>query len=77
MGFKRRFRRVEVLWRDSSTYSGWQDDNEPRPVIECRTAGYLVADTPDHVSVAQSHAAHNVGEVIVIPRECILEIRRI
>ena len=72
MGFKRRFKRVTVRWRDSSQYSGWQDDGYPRPVIVCETTGYLVRESETCVEIAGSLAEHNIGEVTVFPRACIV-----
>lgn len=77
MGFKRRFQRVTVLWRDTSSCHGWQDDDEDRQVMECESSGYLLRETATAIELAQSHAAHNVADVMVIPRECILRVTRI
>ncbi len=72
------FKCVEVIWEDStSSPDGWQDDDSlPKPSIMF-SRGWLVKEEKSYVCVAcTAYKTYEgnwmFGEVISIPRRCIL-----
>lgn len=67
---------VEVEWVDSHVHDRWVTpaDLEDTGVARCSTVGYLIQDSPLHVTVAQSVGTKVLGDVeeygqpITIPR---------
>ena len=68
---------VIVTWVDAATDNGWTDTDEAHDFTppECMTVGYLLADKPDHVVLAQSHGGDEMGNRWTIPRGMISLIR--
>jgi len=70
--------KVEVLWHDANTESGWvtlEDAKEVLPQL-CRSLGYLLVKDEVVVVIVQSIQEGNddVGDALCIPRESVLEI---
>ena len=74
---------VYVSWLDSASAKGWMSlDQVPDGPLNCETAGYLIKSEPAYVAVTSSRivnddCAHPIGDVIIIPRCAIQEIRKI
>lgn len=68
---------VIVTWVDAATDNGWTDTDEAHDFVppECMTVGYLVADKPDHLVLAQTHGGNEMGNRWVIPRGMIKAVR--
>ncbi len=66
----------KIVWVDTQTKSGWLDEDEliDQPLKVC-TAGWLVSENSEAVTLAQSYVEEldQVGEIIVIPKVAILE----
>lgn len=74
--------RVEVEWRDSASRGGWRtpdDYKRANAVGPIRSMGYLLTQTKDIVQVAQTQSAMNgdISDVMTIPRENVLRIKRL
>ena len=73
----KKFRRVEVLWRDTSGKNGWCDDldvqeklNEPDYVS---TVGYLLEKTRDKLIIASGESCWGTYmNLLSIPRNCVI-----
>ena len=75
---------VLVLWRDSMGKPGWYSKET---IIEFadmddlihESAGFLLQANDDNVTLVLSHGQNekSVGDALKIPRECIMEIRRL
>lgn len=61
---------VLVVWIDAATEAGWTDTEDAHDFVppECQTLGYLIADKPDHVVLAQTHGGNEMGNRWTIPR---------
>ena len=72
--------RVEVVWGDATTHSGQTSlaDAAQLGLTERHTTGYLVAETPEKIVVAQSFDPDDatVDEVTVIPAPWVRTRRR-
>jgi hypothetical protein len=70
---------VLVEWRDASSEEGPLLPGELTPCVELRTAGILVREDADSVSVAQDYcpADERFRKVIHIPRPMIRAVRRL
>jgi cell wall assembly regulator SMI1 len=67
---------VEVHWVDSITYGGWRDEDMTRedmetPLPKIVTAGYLVHDGKEAVTISHSVGNNNVCDIIRIPKVAI------
>lgn len=68
---------VIVTWVDAATDNGWTDTDEAHDFVppECLTIGYLVADKPDHLVLAQTHGGNEMGNRWTIPRGMVSAVR--
>lgn len=68
---------VIVTWIDAATDNGWTDTDEAHDFVppECMTIGYLVADKPDHLVLAQTHGGNEMGNRWTIPRGMVTKVR--
>lgn len=68
---------VMVTWVDAATDNGWTDTDEAHDFVPpvCQTIGYLVADKPDHVVLAQTHGGNEMGNRWTIPRGMVSSVR--
>jgi hypothetical protein len=68
---------VIVTWVDAATENGWTDTDEAHDFVppQCLTLGYLVADKPDHLVLAQSHGGDEMGNRWTIPRGMVRDVR--
>ncbi len=61
-----------VHWVDSAQYPYWNDNAETFPILECKTAGFLIEETDEKLVIAQSASmnkdAKPWADVIVIPK---------
>lgn len=69
---------ILVEWEDSAHYGtkGWidKDDAEAyakKPPIRCQSVGFLIGDKKHSVTLAESIAPSQAGEVINIPKTAI------
>lgn len=71
------FHLVIVTWVDAATDNGWTDTDEAHDFTppECMTVGYLVADKPDHLVLAQTHGGNEMGNRWTIPRGMVKAVR--
>ena len=70
---------VEIQWIDSkSGPNQWEylDELPTLPPVACTTVGYLLEDTAQYKTVAQSLSDSQVHGRITIPTACIKRIRR-
>ena len=72
---------VEVEWTDSCGQNGWHNvkthqDNRP---AKCKTAGYLVSQSKEHVTICMSEDTNNnnLNDSICIPRHAVTKIRTV
>ena len=69
--------RVEITWVDSKGIGGdwvhWEDV-EPMPPAECMSIGYIIEETADYVTIAQSATDTQVLGTMTIPKCAITEI---
>ena len=76
----RTMRKVEVEWRDSSSYQGWASKEHylakaAGPSV-CTTVGYLMIKNENEIFLVMNHSENdNVDLGMTIPRECVLKIR--
>lgn len=77
---------VEVLWEDSEHDADWNDLTkvlEDQGSLECRSAGFLIADKEDRIVLATSVSAdaeeneEQVSAYITIPKRAILWIKEL
>lgn len=76
---KQEFRRVEVEWLDSCSYSKWHpiDESKNAQPMNCRTVGYLIAKDKSRAVVVGSLCAGedrtdiDACDRMTIPRGCI------
>lgn len=87
---KIRFKIIEVAWVDSEHESAWDTLSEVLEAnesgsLECRSCGFLIADTEDRIILATSislehqNAEEQISAYITIPKQSILwtkELRR-
>lgn len=68
---------VIVNWIDAATDNGWTDTDEAHDFTPpaCVTVGFLVADKPDHIVLAQSHGGDEMGNRWTIPRGMVTAMR--
>ena len=70
---------VEVVWRDACTDNGgWQSYKEVLAggAIECRTVGFLAANTKRHIKVSPTIAENgNCGTTWTIPKDWVHSMR--
>jgi hypothetical protein len=73
----KKFAIVIVTWIDAATESGWTDTDEAHDFVppECQTMGYLVADKPDYIVLAQSYGGNEMGNRWTIPRGMVTAMR--
>lgn len=66
---------VLVEWLDSATKGGWRNVKDYRDNAKpaaCRTVGYLLKDTGDHVTIVQSQGnVDDCTDAMSIPKACI------
>ena len=73
---------VEVTWRDSHSAGGWKtvrEHKEEASTGPMRTSGYIMHMDKKVVQVAQNMSAwtQHVADVMTIPREVVLSVRRV
>jgi hypothetical protein len=66
-------KRVEVVWLDAETKSGWQDISEAEADFDstatvCHNIGYLVHENESHVVLISGYNDSEYSEVTKIPR---------
>ena len=64
---------VKVIWSDTKSYNGeWTDLESIRcfDVEVCNTKGYIVHETADLLSIAQSISESHAYNIMVIPKGC-------
>lgn len=70
---------VEVTWIDGAFHRGWGSRDEKRRsmrVSHCRTVGYLLVSTPEHVTIVQSLGDDDsMADGIAIPRVAVKRMR--
>ena len=76
---------VYVRWIDSTTEcnSAWNNREEvlkeckalTEKDLLCKTAGFLLIESDDHIVVTMNYHETEVGPYLIIPRCCILEMR--
>lgn len=73
----KKFPVVIVTWVDAATENGWTDTDEAHDFVppQCLTLGYLVADKPDHLVLAQSHGGDEMGNRWTIPKGMVRDVR--
>lgn len=67
---------IYVEWVDSSHNTGWQTAEaalKEDHLLDCKTVGFLIKETDDHLTVAQSSAVDpdQVDGVLTIPKVAI------
>lgn len=71
---------VKVAWDDAYATSAWtalkKAKKHVRPGL-FHSIGYLIADKDDRITVAGSIGQGKAGEVLTIPRGCVVEAREI
>ena len=71
--------KVEIEWIDSkSGPNEWEylEDLEPLHPIQCKTIGFLLEDTPEYKTIAQTISDSQVHGRITIPAVCIKKFRK-
>ena len=71
---------ILVEWTDSNVTHGWhlEDDTLDNVVSHCRTAGILVAENTESITLAMGVSdCGSVLETITIPRGCIKSIKKL
>ncbi|MEO0295548.1 MAG: hypothetical protein ABIM85_05955 [candidate division WOR-3 bacterium] len=78
----KKYQPVEIIWQDAHFTTGWMREEEidwkyQDEALIHRTIGYFLKETRYLVGVAQSIRSNYemVGEVMKIPKKCILEIK--
>lgn len=71
---------VEIEWIDSMTNGGWRSIESYKadpPLAICRTAGYLLERSKDHVTVMQNQSLRSghVSDSMSIPMVAVKSIR--
>jgi hypothetical protein len=72
---------VEVEWVDSTGHSEWHEPDQARELLgklECRAAGYLIADEPEGIIVTLGFGG--LGQYLdsmAIPRAAIVSMTRL
>ena len=72
--------KVEVKWIDSQSMAGWHDkvtffvDGDD---MEMKSLGYLIKDEERYICLAQSDGDHTWGEILMIPRFAITNMRQL
>ena len=77
-------KKVCIRWRDSLSMHGWQKKSvvdrffKDGPDI-MESVGFLYKKSKDCIVIVQSHhkECKNYGETLLIPRECIVSIKKI
>lgn len=68
----------EILWVDASGKSGWMPIHDELEPMYCITAGYVIGEDRYRLIMAGSlNAGADKGDVIYIPKGCILKKRKI
>jgi len=64
---------VEIEWLDAASYFRWQDPATDFQLVECMTAGYLLAEHKDRyvVTIGVNAANGDVANVLVIPKRLV------
>lgn len=70
---------VWIEWHDATSPTGWQTMAEaqalaPEHVI---TVGFLISQNKDKVTIAASLSGNECGEIIVIPKSWVTQMRRL
>ena len=66
---------VRVRWADVCIMTGWFTDNEEiAETLEMESLGWLIHKDKNTLLMAMSIDKHQVGEVLAIPRGCVVEI---
>ena len=79
----RRFPIYEIEWVDSSVTGRWQhleDISTAKTLLECRTVGYVVAETKKSIAIVHSVSRSSNPEgccELIIPRCAITKIKRL
>lgn len=73
---------IKINWVDSCTDPGWKhlyNAKEEGCTSQCETVGYLIKSTRKEVTVCQnrSFTTESVGELMTIPKGCIIKITRL
>lgn len=73
------YRLCFVKWRDSQQFPGWHNAARLVAVIEesvmiAQSVGWLMAETETHLLLAQSVSEYHVGDLLKIPRECVVDM---
>ena len=68
---------VEVHWKDSAVTPGWLRDLPDEGIARCKTSGYLARHDSKEIIVALSRGEENWGQILAIPRACILKVRKL
>lgn len=74
--------RLEVTWRDSSAQGGWRNLDDYKSSVHvgpCKSLGYLVSRTRGMLTLAQSQSAPTgqVSDIVTIPAEAIVKVRKL
>ncbi len=72
--------KVEIEWIDSkSGPNEWEyrEDLEPLRPIQCKTMGFLLEDTPEYKTIAQTISDSQIHGRITIPTACILNVNNL
>ena len=73
-------REVKIVWLDSGSFTNqWMEFEKATklPMEPVETKGFLVAETPDRLIIAQTRSqdALEVYNVMVIPKVCVVEVQ--
>ena len=72
--------KIEIEWIDSkSGPNEWEyrEDLEPLLPIRCKTVGFLLEDTPEYKTIAQTVSDSQVHGRITIPSVCVMKIEKL
>ena len=70
---------VQITWLDSCAQADWLHAAEAdMPVAEITSVGWLLQDTPQQITIAQSvDWEGKTGERLTVPRGVVTRVRRI
>lgn len=85
MPTKPSFKIVEVIWADSEQNAAWEkleDVLNDQGSLNCKTLGYVVADTEDRIILASTASVDDTYEDLIshymtIPKSCIVSIKEL
>lgn len=75
-------KKVFVKWYDAESLRGWKSKKVIKKVVKkgldtAETVGFLYKKTDKIVAIVQSQHLDNRSELIMIPRSCVISIKRL